>query len=80
MQSFGTIGRPIIFFLLQRMGPLGPIERVSSLATGGLSMAFLPSFLVFGAVTHLIKAAEGLSDAIQELFVPIMARPPSYTK
>jgi hypothetical protein len=47
-----------------------PIELVGNLSAGGVSMAFPPSSLVFGAVCYLINAAKGVSasyDAIQDL-------------
>ncbi|RYP54147.1 hypothetical protein DL769_010400 [Monosporascus sp. CRB-8-3] len=49
---------------------LGPVQLFGGLAAEGASMVFAPSSLVFGAVTHLMAAAEGVSssyDAIQDL-------------
>ncbi|KAL4916393.1 NACHT and TPR domain protein [Aspergillus aurantiobrunneus] len=51
---------------------LAPVQIFDSLAAGPTSTFFPPSILVFGAVTHLLRAAEGVSaayDAIQELMV-----------
>lgn len=54
------------FFNVQE-GAMMPVELFDSLASGAASMAFPPSSLVFGAVTHLINAAKGVTasyDAI----------------
>lgn len=54
-----------------------PIETFGDLAAGGASMAFPPSALVFGAVTHLICAVRGVSeryDTIVDLMETLKAR------
>lgn len=54
-----------------------PVEVVGDLAAGGVSMAFPPSSLVFGAVQFLMSAAKGVStkyDAIMGLMSTLKAR------
>lgn len=55
-------------------GALKPVELVGNLAAGGTAMTFPPSSLIFGAVTYLIQAANGVSakyNAINDLFVTL---------
>lgn len=64
--------RGVIFNVLQ--AAMIPVQLVGNLAAGGASLVFAPSSLVFGAVTYLMGAAEGVSssyDAIQDLMVKL---------
>lgn len=58
-------------------GVMRPIEHIGPVAAGAASMAFSPSSLVFGAVSHLINAANGVSasyNAIQDLMESLKVR------
>ncbi|KAL3490747.1 NACHT and TPR domain protein [Aspergillus germanicus] len=60
--------RGVIFDVLKTA--MIPVQLFGDLAAGGASMVFPPSSLVFGAVTYLMNAANGVSrsyDAIAEL-------------
>jgi hypothetical protein len=56
---------------------LYPIETFSNMAAGAASFTFPPSSLVFGAVTYLTGAAQGVSasyDAIEDLMESLKVR------
>lgn len=60
--------RSALFDVLQ--SALIPVQLFGNLAAGSASMMFPPSSLVFGAVVHLVGAANGVSasyNAIQDL-------------
>lgn len=44
-----------------------PIETIGNLAAGGVSTVFPPSTVCFGAISYLIKAADGVSESYEAI-------------